>query len=145
MDKGKNRVRLGLNAEGHSTLPANKSPDHKRDIDMLAARSICRMAVPTSATRISTISSMAISLSTLTIVSPTRSSILSSFLSRPSLAAPPFGQCTLGLRFVTYGREYQPSQLVRKRRHGFLARKRSKGGRRILKRRMLRGRKSLSH
>ncbi|KAG0227505.1 hypothetical protein BGW42_007393 [Actinomortierella wolfii] len=49
------------------------------------------------------------------------------------------------VRFVTYGREYQPSQRVRKRRHGFLARLKSRGGRKVLQRRMEKGRKSLSH
>ncbi|KAJ7647454.1 ribosomal protein L34-domain-containing protein [Roridomyces roridus] len=49
------------------------------------------------------------------------------------------------LRFAKLGHEYQPSQRVRKRRHGFLARKRSAGGRKILARRRAKGRKYLSH
>ena len=49
------------------------------------------------------------------------------------------------IRFKSYGREYQPSNIVRKRRHGFLARLRSKNGRKILKRRRMKGRKYLSH
>jgi len=49
------------------------------------------------------------------------------------------------VRFRTYGREYQPSNIVRKRRHGFLARLRSKSGRKILARRRMKGRKYLSH
>ncbi|KAK6340715.1 hypothetical protein TWF696_009039 [Orbilia brochopaga] len=40
---------------------------------------------------------------------------------------------------------YNPSHRVRKRRFGFLARLRSKTGRRILKRRLLKGRKMLTH
>ncbi|KAF8590934.1 hypothetical protein K439DRAFT_1381324, partial [Ramaria rubella] len=48
-------------------------------------------------------------------------------------------------RFGARGTEYQPSQRVRKRRHGFLARLRSKGGRKILLRRRAKGRKFLSH
>ena len=49
------------------------------------------------------------------------------------------------VRTKTYGNEYQPSQRVRKRRHGFLARRRCKSGRRVLARRLLKGRLFLSH
>ena len=51
----------------------------------------------------------------------------------------------LQVRFAARGTEYQPSQRKRKRKHGFLARKRSHGGRKILIRRMTKGRKFLSH
>ncbi|ORX95188.1 39S ribosomal protein L34, mitochondrial-like protein [Basidiobolus meristosporus CBS 931.73] len=74
---------------------------------------------------------------------------LSSRFARPSNALNvPSGLRVNGMeqiRCVTYGNEYQPSNLVRKRRHGFLARIRTKSGRRILNRRKLKGRKYLSH
>ncbi|KAK3805586.1 MAG: ribosomal protein L34-domain-containing protein [Benniella sp.] len=73
--------------------------------------------------------------------SPASSSILSSLTGfrLPSV----FG--TNQARFVTYGREYQPSQRVRKRRHGFLARMKSRTGRKIIQNRLHKGRKYLSH
>ena len=69
--------------------------------------------------------------------------IFSQNLIKPSCTRPPFSWSFV--RCVQYGNEYRANNLQRKRKHGFLARQRSKAGRRILKRRKNKQRKFLSH
>nr|AGH24298.1 ribosomal protein L34 [Reclinomonas americana ATCC 50633] len=40
-------------------------------------------------------------------------------------------------------RTFQPSTIVKKRKHGFLSRNKTKTGKAVLKRRLLKGRKSI--
>ena len=82
-----------------------------------------------------------------------RPSLLSS-LHRPALSLTPFAPAHPSAapahapeqkRHTTYGAEYQPSQVRRKRKHGFLRRKRGRNGRKTLEARWAKGRKYLSH
>ena len=56
-----------------------------------------------------------------------------------------FGGVKEQVRFVTYGQEFQPSRRRQKRKHGYLHRKSTPSGRKILARRIAKGRSTLSH
>ena len=60
-------------------------------------------------------------------------------------STPTLSPVVIQARHRARGTSYQPSQRKRKRKHGFLARKRSVGGRKILERRREKGRRHLSH
>ena len=49
------------------------------------------------------------------------------------------------IRGAKFGREYQPNNYQRKKKHGYLKRKRTAAGREVLARRAAKGRKWLSH
>ena len=68
------------------------------------------------------------------------SSLLGSFL-KPQSAPGSAGQ----VRFVTFGQEFQPSRRRQKRKHGYLHRKSTPSGRKIIERRIAKGRTTLSH
>ncbi|KAJ3122442.1 hypothetical protein HK098_002815 [Nowakowskiella sp. JEL0407] len=80
--------------------------------------------------------------STQSLIKPAQTLSLNSALTTP---IKPTTSLLSQVRWATYGQEYQPSTVKRKRKYGFLKRLKTIGGRKILKRRMLKGRWYLSH
>ncbi|CZT18351.1 related to ribosomal protein L34, mitochondrial [Ramularia collo-cygni] len=90
--------------------------------------------------------------SALTTTSPLRPSILRPILPNSDLSSssssPSQQQLGSGSLIQLRGAKrdtFNPSHVVRKRRHGFLSRLRTRTGRMILKRRRAKGRNTLSH
>ncbi|KAG8624115.1 hypothetical protein KVT40_009091 [Elsinoe batatas] len=122
----------------------------------LTTLSSLRSALPSTALRISSPPARRnITISTLprpTLSSPRLESSTSPILSTlqststTSTTSPP--SSGLGSLLLTRGAKrdtYDPSHLVRKRRHGFLARLRTRKGRNTINRRRTKGRRDLSH
>lgn len=80
--------------------------------------------------------------------SPATGSHMAQGWSSPGVVGPsplPLVPSGMQVRHNTRGTDYQPNNLKRKRKFGFLARLRSKTGRKILARRKAKGRRFLSH
>ncbi|KAL1974292.1 hypothetical protein VTN31DRAFT_4496 [Thermomyces dupontii] len=106
------------------------SPSRTRTLSHLAARAPSR---PLAAA------------TTTTTTTTTMASTWTSSLLRPSFSSPIQSRAFSASAHLAAKRDtYNPSRLVQKRRHGFLARVKTRGGRNILKRRRAKKRKTMS-
>lgn len=111
-----------------------------------------RLAQPSLASRLAPVASTSSAVFQRHLASHKLSSLFTTSLLASSsspfatrLSLPSASPVLQQVRTAVYGNEYQPSQRVRKRRHGFLARRRSRNGRKILIRRRMKGRRFLTH
>ncbi|KAF7592875.1 hypothetical protein BBP40_012287 [Aspergillus hancockii] len=100
-----------------------------------------KSALTTTTTPFSTISSP---LRPITNVNTIRPQLQQSLSTQLSFGAQQTRSFSASASLAGKRATYNPSRRVQKRRHGFLARLRSRGGRKILLRRKARGRKTLS-
>ncbi|GAA6030643.1 hypothetical protein JCM8097_006253 [Rhodosporidiobolus ruineniae] len=136
------RIALAPSSSSSSTRLASTLPSLGRPASTLTPTFTGRASLSTPSATLFRPTALTALTSLHSLRRPTLSPSSSTPLALPHAHPSQQGQ---QLRTAVYGAEYQPSQVKRKRTHGFLARKRSKTGRRVIARRWGKGRKYLSH